>query len=344
MTDVDVAIVGAGVMGAAAARSLARAGREVIMLERFRVGHDRGSSHGPARIFRLTYDDPLYVRMAQEALPMWRELEDQAGERLLNTTGGVDLGERSELERHASALEQCGAAFQWLKGDEVHDRYPALRVDPAREALFQPDTGVLDAKLVWQAFVDSATNAGATLRDGEHVLSLAEAGGLAEARTESETIRARVVLVTAGAWARGLVTGVGVELPTVPTRETIGYFRFEGDVPVVIEWGDPARFLLPVPGFGIRSGEHHAGPETDPETRGEVDQDSISRTSAWLGERLPGVEADPHFSETCIYTNTADESFILERHGPFVIGSPCSGHGFKFAPLIAERLAALATN
>ena len=343
MTDAEVVLVGCGVMGAAAARSLAKTGREVVMLEQFKVGHDHGSSHGPARIFRFTYADPLYVRMAQDALPLWRELEDEAGEPLLTMTGGIDLGESSELELHASALDTCGAEVERLKGVEVQDRFPALRVEPDREALFQPDTGVLDAKRVWQAFVDSAIASGATLRDGERVLSLAEAGGLAEIRTESDTLRARVAVVTAGAWARGLLSGAGIELPTVPTRETIGYFRFDGDVPVVIDWADPARFLLPVPGFGIRAGEHHAGPETDPETRGEVDPDSIARTSAWLQERLPGVEADPHVTETCIYTNTADESFILERRGPFVVGSPCSGHGFKFAPLIGRQLADLAS-
>lgn len=340
---IDVLVVGTGVMGAAAARSLARAGREVVMLERFSIGHDRGSSHGPARIFRLSYDDPTYVRMAQEALPLWRELEDEAGGPLLATTGGFDLGEPSELELHASALAASGAPFERLKGADVHDRFPALQVGPEREVLFQPDAGVLDAKGVWQAFVDAATAAGATLRDGERVLSLGEAAGLAEIRTESETIRARVAVITAGAWARDLLTGIGVDLPTVPTRETIGYFRFDAEVPVVVEWADPARFLLPVPGLGIRSGEHHAGPETDPETLGEVDRDSIARTSAWLVERLQGVEADPHVTETCIYTNTADESFILERRGPFVIGSPCSGHGFKFAPQIGERLAELAS-
>jgi sarcosine oxidase len=342
VNEVDAVIVGAGVMGAATARTIARAGREVVTLERFEVGHDHGSSHGPARIFRLSYDDPLYVRMAQEALPLWRELEDDAGQPLLTTTGGIDLGEPSELERHASALSACGAPVERLTGSDVSERFPALHVQPEHQALFQPDTGVLDSKQAWRAFADSATAAGATLRHGERVLSLEEVGGLAEIRTESETIRARVAVVTAGAWARGLLAGIGVDLPTMPTRETIGYFRFDADVPVVVEWGDPARFLLPVPGFGIRSGEHHAGPETDPDSPGEVDRDSIARTLAWLSERLPGVEAEPHVTETCLYTNTADESFVLERHGPFVIGSACSGHGFKFAPLIGQRLAALA--
>ena len=60
-----------------------------------------------------------------------------------------------------------------------------------------------------------------------------------------------------------------------------------------------------------------------------------------MAHRFPDADPAPHLTETCFYTNTSDESFVLERHGPVVVGSPCSGHGFKFAPLIGERLAHL---
>jgi sarcosine oxidase len=88
----EVVVVGAGVTGSATAAALAGAGRDVVVLERFRLGHDRGSSHGRSRIFRFSYGERRYVRMAMEALPMWRELEERAGEVVLRTTGGLDLG------------------------------------------------------------------------------------------------------------------------------------------------------------------------------------------------------------------------------------------------------------
>jgi sarcosine oxidase len=63
--------------------------------------------------------------------------------------------------------------------------------------------------------------------------------------------------------------------------------------------------------------------------------------SAWAGSRYEGA-GDLLAAETCVYTNTADEQFVLERHGRVVVGSACSGHGFKFAPAVGRTLAALA--
>jgi sarcosine oxidase len=93
MDRVDVAVVGAGIVGLSAAWRLAEAGQDVVVLERFDLGHNRGSSHGATRIFRFAYDDPVYVRLAQEALPLWRELESTAGRSLLHITGGIDVGD-----------------------------------------------------------------------------------------------------------------------------------------------------------------------------------------------------------------------------------------------------------
>jgi sarcosine oxidase len=341
VTDVDVVVVGAGVMGAATGWSLARAGRDVVLLEQFEVGHSRGSSHGRARIFRFSYPDPTYVRMAQEALPLWRELEAESGEEILRNTGGIDLG--PAVDEHARALDSCGAAFQIVDGEEVGLRFPSLSLPRKARALFQPDAGVLRADRAVAAFLDSAAKSGTEIREETRVLGLAARGDLAEVRTEGETFRARVAVVTAGAWARGLLTGAGIDIPARPTRETVAYFRLEDDrVPTLVEWGSPAGYALPSRGQGVKAGEHGAGPEVDPDTESGPNRGSVDRLRAWIRQRFPSARPEPHLVETCLYTNTPDESFILERRGPIVIGSPCSGHGFKFAPLIGERLARLA--
>jgi len=72
---VKVAVVGAGVMGLATARALAQRGHDVTVYEQFEVGHERGSSHGTSRIFRLSYDDEYWIRLAQRSYELWRELE-----------------------------------------------------------------------------------------------------------------------------------------------------------------------------------------------------------------------------------------------------------------------------
>jgi sarcosine oxidase len=108
-----------------------------------------------------------------------------------------------------------------------------------------------------------------------------------------------------------------------------------------VDWGEPTVYALADPGRGIKAGEHIAGPTTDPDAAGEVDRDTVARLTDWVAGRFPGAPAEPWHAETCIYTNTDDQRFLVERHGPIVIGSPCSGHGFKFAPLIGQRLADL---
>jgi sarcosine oxidase len=336
-----VVVIGAGVMGAATARALARAGHDVTVFEQFAFGHARGSSHGESRVFRFSYPDPMYVAMAMEALPLWRELEEEAGEELLRTTGGLDRGKA--LDDHVAALEACGAECEVLEPREVTARFPWL--DPGEgPALFQADGGVIAAERAVHAFLRSACAHGATLRDETKVLAVEPGPAGVSVRTGGATVVADVAVVTAGAWAKPLVAPLGIELPTRPTRETVAYFDFdEPRLTTVVEWGDPAIYSLPSgPGL-VKVGEHIAGPATDPDEEGRANDDSVRKLSDWVARRLPGAEAMPRYAETCIYTNTPDESFVLERHGDVVIGSPCSGHGFKFAPLIGKRLAGLAS-
>ena len=340
--DADVVVIGGGVMGSAAARALARVGREVTLLERFRVGHTRGSSHGRSRVFRFSYHEPRWVRMAMEALPLWRELEEEAGERILLQTGGLDVGK--QLDDHRDALAACGASFEVLDGREAGRRWPFLSFGEAATALFQPDAGVVDAERAWRAFAAGAVQAGAALREGTRVDSLAVEGDRAVIRAGGETLRARVAVVTAGAWARDLLRGAGLDIPTKPTRETVAYFRLpsEGTPPVVVDWAHPAVYALPSGHGTIKIGEHQAGPVTNPDEPGRPSEESIARLTAWIRARYPGADPEHHHAETCIYTNTPDEGFVLERRGPVVIGSACSGHGFKFAPWIGRRLGELA--
>src|SRR5687768_11212776 len=130
-------------MGCAATRALAKAGKKVVLLERFRLGHKRGSSHGRSRIFRFSYPDPLYVSMAQESLGLWRDLEAEAGTELVHTTGGLDLG--AHVSDNAAALKECGAAYELLDGAKVAERFPTVSVGPEAEVLYQPDSGVIYA-------------------------------------------------------------------------------------------------------------------------------------------------------------------------------------------------------
>jgi sarcosine oxidase len=130
------------------------------------------------------------------------------------------------------------------------------------------------------------------------------------------------------------------------TRETVAYFRHEGPpLPSVVDIGvDGAHdmYALHDPVHGLKAGAHHAGAETDPDDVGAPDDEIVARIAAWVGERFPGVDPQAVETDTCVYTTTPDQTFVLDRRGRVVVGSACSGHGFKFAPAVGRRLADLA--
>ena len=348
--DAEVVVVGGGISGLATARALARSGRDVLVLEQFEVGHARGSSHGRARIFRLVYDHPDYVRMAQRALPLWRELERETGRELLTTTGTLDVG--PGLERRRRALEECGVEFELVAGGDLGDGHP-LRLPDDVVALAQADGGVVDAEGAQLALLDSARGAGARLSERTRVESVEDGGDAAIVRAEGRELRAGAVVVTAGAWVNRLLEPLDRALPVLVTRETVAYFPLAADgLPAVIDWRVPAGsgraaavggvYVLASP-EGVKVGVHRAGPPADPDEAGAPDPEVVACAAAWLEQHCPAADPAPLRSETCLYTNMPDESFVLERRGRVVVGSACSGHGFKFAPVVGERLAELAT-
>ena len=343
----DVIVVGAGVVGTSAARWLAAGGQNTLLLERFEIGHARGSSGGPTRVFRLTYDHPDYVRMARRALEEWRLLEDEVGEPLMVTTAGLDIGGAGRSS--AEALEAAGERFEYLTVAAVTERWPALRLDPATEVFVQEDGGVCMAERTVLAQAKLAVDLGATLLENTHVLQVVARGDRAEVRTDAETYDAGIVVVTAGPWARRLLIGAGIDVPLEPSLEQVTYFALDdpSPLPTVIDWDvTPPRTPYTVPD-PTRAGHfkvalHMSGPPVDADGRSfEPDRERERRVIEYAAGRFA-----PHIpdggTETCLYTNTPDEDFVFDRVGPIVVGSPCSGHGFKFAPLSGLILADLA--
>ena len=342
MTQTEFVVIGAGMAGSAAARSLAEAGREVLLLEQFGFGHKRGSSHGASRIFRFSYPDAKYVALSMEAIRLWRELEDATGRQLVTTTGGLDAG--PDLAAQAEALAACGAKFEWLSGSEVGERFPALSFPAADNLLFQPDAGIVLAEDALRTFIGAAEAKGAIVRWNTRVEAFRAEGDGVAVDTAEGAVRARVAVVTAGPWAPVLLSGAGIDLPAVPTCETVAFFDLPDDdlVPSLVDWDDPIFYALASPGQGLKAGLHHGGPVANPDDEGAPSAATVELLREAVTRRYPGAVSEPSLVETCFYTNTDDERFIIERRGPIVVGSACSGHGFKFAPLTGRRLADLA--
>ena len=345
MESIEVVVVGAGVVGLATAWRLASNGREVAVLERFPLGHDRGSSHGATRIFRFAYEDPTYVRFARAAVPLWRELEGGSGEEILRITGGLDVGPVEHLDRVASALRSCGASAELLTASERRARFPWLELGDA-PALYSPDTGVIAAARALEALAASARASGADIRKERHVRSLTPDGNGVTVATDHGDLRARRCVVAAGGWSAPLLDPLGIRLPVRVTREQVFYFRGETQLVPFIHYGDLARYAVPAfaGAAGVKIAEHMTGEETSAEGRSfDMDPEGAARVAAYVQETVPGLDPQPVGFETCLYTTTPDEGFVLDAAGPVVVASPCSGHGFKFAPIVGETLACIAT-
>jgi glycine/D-amino acid oxidase-like deaminating enzyme len=275
--------------------------------------------------------------MMSDAMPLWRALERECGETLLNETGAVNVG--ADLGAIAEAIAAGGATPERLDAAAVRERYGVVT---SHSAVVDPSAGVVRADAAWRALAASAVRHGAQIKDRTRVTGIDARSGGVVVRTEDGAIDGDVAVVTAGPFARALLAPLGIALPVVERRETVAYFPLRAPVPVVLDWSDPLVYALPTPEGSLKVGRHITGPEADPEEPGAPDAGALRAASAWVTEHVPAAEPTPAASETCFYTVTEDERFVLERHGNVVVGSPCSGHGFKFAPLIGARLAALA--
>lgn len=313
-----VTVVGAGINGCAAAWALRQRGADVRLVDQFEPGHSRGSSHGRARIFRLAYPEERWVELAEEALAGWRDLERQSGTPLLELYGFVQLCSNIAVSSR-DMLERRGIEHRLLDAGELPVALPDGWV-----AVWQRDAGIIRADAALAAF-----------RRGLPV---------EHRRIESlDDVDADVVVVTTGPWITELVPDVQVRV----TRETVAYFRYDGaPLPSIVEL-DPATrhhamYALHDPVHGLKAGAHHSGHVSDPNVEQPPDPRLLAVVTRWVAARFPGVKPEPVAAETCFYTTTEDESFVLERRGRMVVGSACSGHGFKFAPAVGRRLADLA--
>lgn len=354
----DVIIAGAGGMGTAAAYHLATRGLRVLVLERFGLAHDRGSSHGLTRIIRLAYfEHPSYVPLLRRAFELWRSLEAEVGERLLHVTGALDVGapggEVFEGSRRSCIEHEL--PHDILTGAELRRRFPAWRIDDQAAAVFQPDGGFLTPERCVLAHAAGARKAGAVVHEDEPVLEWETSGGRVRVRTSKGSYEAGQLVLSAGAWMGGLLPPLAGLMR--PERQVLGWFAISDSAafaparfPVFVHDADEGRFYgfpeFEVPGFKIGR-YHHLAEAVDPDTMDRAchPADEAALRAA-VARYFPSANGPLLRSAACLFTNTPDEHFIVDRHpdaGAVLVVSPCSGHGFKFCSVIGEIVADLVT-
>lgn len=355
MSDFDAIVVGAGVMGAAALYHLARRGLRVLGIERFEPGHDRGSSHGSTRIIRLGYyEHPSYVPLVRAAYAQWRELEAAAGRRLLHTTGIVEIGrpDGALVAGTLAASRLHGLRHEVLDAREVMRRFPTFRLPEGFVGVWQPDGGFLEAEPAIHALLGLAAAAGAKLRTGETVRAIEPHGEKVRVVTDRGTYDSRTVIAAAGAW----MTKLFPTLPLRVTRQVQAWFDpvdpslfAQARFPVfMLESPHGIHYGFPLHPAGVKIAKHfHLDETVDPDAcEREISAADEAAIRLSLAEYLPAANGALNAAKTCLYSMTPDGDFILDRlpgAPQIIVASPCSGHGFKFAPVVGEIIADLAT-
>jgi sarcosine oxidase len=363
----DVAVVGLGASGGAALYHLARRGLRVIGLERASPGHEGGSSHGESRIIRLAYfEHPSYVRLAQAAYAGWRTLEAETGRSVITVTGILEAGHPgSELvEATLASAREHGLAHEVLSAREIRDRHPGFELPQDWSGVVQPDGGVLAADLAIRLHVEGARAGGAEVRENTVVETLEPTGAIVRLRlSDGNRIEAGAVVLAAGAWIGPLVPDLA--LPLSLSRQPVAWFAPRqpaltgpGRFPVFLldADADPASgagadVIYGFPDFagtGVKAASHVLGRTlaNADAARQDAQPQDVAPVARQLARLIPAAAGPLRKTRTCIYTSTPDADFIVDRHPAdprIVIASACSGHGFKFAPVMGEILADLAT-
>ena len=353
--DADFVIVGAGAAGAATAWHLVSRGHSVVILERYARGHARGSSHGSTRIFRVSYREEIYSRLAGAAIPLWRQLERESGEVLLEQSGQLDHGVTSAIDEIEANLRAGGWSCDRLTPDQAHERWPGMVFD--QSVIYSPDGGRVFADRTIAALLRLAEAGGADLRFEDPALGLEPCAEGVRVRTSGDAITARGVIVTAGAWLPTIegLDACGIDLP--PLRVTAqapvhfairpgfsfpSYVHHAG-TDAVDHTFDYGAYGLESPGEGVKVGLDSMEMVPDLSARTlEVSPGAIEAAVDYARQWLPGADTDRPTAVSCLFTMTNDSHFLLDRRGPVVVCSPCSGHGFKFTPILGALIADVA--
>jgi len=355
----EVIVVGCGGIGSAAAYWLAREiGGDVLAIEQFGLGHDRGSSQDHSRIIRRSYHDPDYIALAEPAYELWHQLEAESGIQLVLKTGGLDLeliGATGikDLNHCAASMSAQGIPFEELSAAELMDRWPQFTLPENARGLYQADGGLVDARKANAVHIALARRHGVAIREGLPVRALRSTGEAVEVVTGEATFSAGQVVVAAGAWTTNLLECLGIRWPLTVTQEQVTYFatphlrEFAPDRFPIWIWRAQEEFYgFPVYGeVATKAGQDVGGREVTVDSRTfEPDPLTRDRLVGFLEARIPLFLGPELYTKTCLYTMPPDRHFVIDAlpGHPRITVAADAGHAFKFATLFGRILSQLA--
>ncbi|MFB9375966.1 FAD-dependent oxidoreductase [Kineococcus gynurae] len=362
MPDSTHLVVGAGLAGAATAWRLATRGLAVTVVERRSPASPDGSSHGSARIFRYGYAEQHYADLVVAARPGWDELAEVHGAPLITPTGTIDFGAERDPRAVAAVLAAAGVEHELLTSEQARRRWPQIAVDS--DVLHHGGGGVLDAETAVHAMLRAAEAAGARVLTDWPLAGLSRTPrGFLARSADGRTESAAAVVVAAGGWLPDLLAGLTLPqgflaaFPPLEVRqENAFHFPWAEDVAPGPTWPTFIHKRSDIQVYGLPGGrdagfrgqkvaEFNGGRvlRSAAEQTGVVDPANRDRVVEYVRRFLPGLVPEPYAETTCLFTNTPTEDFVVDGVDGVTVVSPCSGHGAKFAPLLGQIAADVAT-
>lgn len=352
----DIIVVGCGAMGSAAAFHLAQRGAKTLVLEQFDICHEFGSSHGRSRVIRKAYfEDPRYVPLLQRSYDLWRSLESESGQTLLHLVGCLNIGPRGHvaIEGVLESVRTHGLPHEVLSAEALQRRWPVFRPLDGDVGIFEPEGGFVSPEICVRTHTTQARHHGAVVKTGERVVGWSQGAHGASVRTESTAYHAAKLVITAGPWLPQLLAELN--LPLRVERQVQLWFMPEDAAPFTAPRmpsfihfvADAAYYGIPMrEREGVKVARHHDGEVTSPEAvHRVVTPADVADVRRYSSRYLPAADAPLIDGKVCLYTNTPDDHFIIDRHPQHehvLIAGGFSGHGFKFAPIVGSALADLA--
>ncbi|XP_060077607.1 peroxisomal sarcosine oxidase-like [Ylistrum balloti] len=355
----DAIVVGAGIQGSSTAYNLVKNGQHTMLLEQFPLPHSRGSSHGQSRIIRKAYGSEgyHYTEMMPEAFRQWKTLEQETGITLFKQTGILFCGTDGEtfMTDVLKSLHKNSMPYTSLDSKDLPEKYPMLCYPPDSIGIEDPSGGVLFSNKALVAFQSEFIKHGGALCDNESLVDIIP-GDIVTVKTSKGRYKSRNLVLTVGPWATKLLPRLGIHLPLKALRVSVFYWKEKipgtysvEKFPVVIqEHGTSNNHFYGLPCLeypGLFKFCCHHGPEVDPDKRDDVDSSWVlEKTKACISKQFPLLEPIPAITESCIYTVTPDNNYVLDRHPDMsnvIIGAGFSGHGFKLAPVVGKLLCEL---
>ena len=339
----DIIIIGAGVMGSAAAYYLSKSGKKILIIDQFKVKNDLNSSQDYSRVFRYEYgEDEFYTNLAVKSLKLWKEFEKDAKKQFYFQCGALLIaeGEEEYAMKSYKTLKKLGHKVDLLNERDLSDRFPQFS---AKFGVLDHQGGILEASSAVESFINLAKQNGVEILENIKVDKIKKNSIILE---NKRVINFNKLIVTCGAWASKIL-----DLPVKATKQQIIYFKpknaenFSKDNFPLFAYLDKGFYGVPIHGIdAVKISNHLPGEISDPDNDRKVSEKFIQSCKDFFKEFIPELaDAEVIKTKVCFYSMTSDEDFIIDKlDDNIIIGAGFSGHGFKFGPLLGKILADLA--